>query len=97
MTAETRDGMDDLERMPVSDVATLRTLDERDILSGYYAGLAGRDEPGVEFNRAYWHGWRNGMRDNGRIPGDSAMAKLAADVINTGYLRECVAKMKGGA
>ena len=78
----------DFERVPVSDVKTLAELDERDILSGYYAGLAGREEPGVEFNRAYWHGWRNGMRDKGRIPGDAAMAKLAREVIDSGYLKQ---------
>ena len=71
----------DLERIPVEDVMTLLELDERDILHGYLAGLAGREEPGVEFNRAYWHGWRNGMRDKGRIPGDKAMAKLAREYV----------------
>lgn len=76
------------ERKPVSTVAELETLDERDILHGYLAGLNGRDEPGVEFNRAYWHGWRNGMRDKGRIPGDAAMAALAHEIVVSGYLRK---------
>lgn len=80
--------MSDDERKPVESVAELETLDERDILHGYLAGFAGRDEPGVEFNRSYWHGWRNGMRDKGRIPGDAAMAKLAHEVVQTHYLRK---------
>ena len=74
---------ENIERVPVEDIATLRELDERDILHGYLAGLAGREEPGVEFNRAYWHGWRNGMRDKGRIPGDAAMAKLAHEIVQS--------------
>lgn len=78
----------DEERTPISDVATLAQQDERDMLHGYLAGLHGRDEPGVEFNRAYWHGWRNGMRDKGRIPGDAAMTKLASEIVATGYLRQ---------
>lgn len=80
--------MSDDERKPVTTVAELETLDDRDILSGYLAGLNGRDEPGIEFNRSYWHGWRNGMRDKGRIPGDAAMAQLAHEIVESGYLQK---------
>lgn len=68
-------------------VAQLEALDERDIISGYWAGYHGRDEPGVEFNRSYWHGWRNGMVDSKRMQPDAPMAKLAHDVVESGYLR----------
>lgn len=83
-----------VERTPVSTVAELRELDDRDVLSGYTAGLNGREEPGIEFNRSYWHGWRNGMRDRGLIPGDSAMAALANEAVDSGYLREDVARIR---
>jgi ribosome modulation factor len=73
---------EDYSREPVSTLAELEKLDERDVISGYYAGLHGRDEPGVEFNRDYWHGWRNGMRDKLRIPADWAMGQLAAEYVN---------------
>lgn len=74
------------ERTPISDVATLDQQDERDMVAGYWAGFGGDGhEPSPEFNRSYWHGWRNGMVDSGRMKGDSAMAKLAHEVIETGY------------
>lgn len=77
------------ERKPVTTVDELRTLDERDIVSGYWAGYRGDgQEPGVEFNRDYWHGWRNGMVDSGRMKPDDAIAKLASDAVSSGYLRK---------
>jgi len=72
--------MDD-ERKPVSTLAELLTLDERDILHGYYAGLNGCDEPSVEFNRSYWHGWANGMRDKHRMPPTPEAMQLAAEFL----------------
>ncbi len=79
--------MSDGERVPVSTVSELEQLDERDILSGYMAGLNGREEPGIEFNRSYWHGWRNGMVDGKHMKGDAATAKLAREVVASGYLK----------
>lgn len=79
--------MSEADRTPVSTVIELAVLDERDILHGYLAGLNGRDEPGIEFNRDYWHGWRNGMMDRGRMPIDQAARALAHDVVQSGYLR----------
>lgn len=74
------------DRKPVSTIAELETLDERDVLHGYFAGLAGREEPGVEFNRAYWHGWRNGMMDGRRAPIDPEAGALAHEIVSTDYL-----------
>lgn len=71
---------DNLEREPITDLATLDEQDERDLISGYWAGFGGDGhEPGAEFNRAYWHGWRNGMADSKRLPIDAAMMKLCAE------------------
>jgi ribosome modulation factor len=86
-----------LERTPVSTVEELRTLDERDVISGYWAGFNGREEPGVEFNRSYWHGWRNGMMDQGRLKPDAASAALASAVVESGYLREVRSRPKENA
>jgi ribosome modulation factor len=67
------------DRKPVSCIAELKTLDERDVLHGYLAGLAGgRDELGPEFNRSYWHGWCNGRRDKYRMQPTAESAKLGA-------------------
>jgi ribosome modulation factor len=74
----------DQEREPITDVATLLEQDRRDMMSGYLAGLHGRDEPGCEFNRAYWHGWRNGMVDSGRRQIDAAQMKLVKEFANGG-------------
>ena len=71
-----------LEREPISDLQTLAEQDERDMLAGYWAGFRGDGhEPSAEFNRAYWHGWRNGMADSGRLSIDAAMRKLAAEFV----------------
>jgi ribosome modulation factor len=70
------------ERTPVSTLAELDTLDERDVIAGYWAGYRGDGhEPDLEFNRSYWHGWRNGMHDSGRLQGDWAMASLAHEYV----------------
>ena len=74
------------DRRPVTTADELAYLDSRDVLHGYLAGLHGRDEPGVEFNRDYWHGWRNGMVDSGRMPKDAAMSQLAADAAPNGRM-----------
>lgn len=70
------------DRKPVATMAELETLDERDILSGYEAGRKGnRTEIGLEFNRSYWHGWRNGMMDSYRMKGDVDSEKLAREFL----------------
>lgn len=73
--------MNEGERKPVGTLAELETLDERDILHGYYAGLAGREEPGVEFNRSFWHGWENGMRDRNKLPPTAESMNLAHEYL----------------
>lgn len=71
--------MSNLERTPITDLSVLDEQDERDMVSGYWAGFRGDGhEPGSEFNRAYWHGWKNGMADSGRMNIDEAMRNLCA-------------------
>lgn len=71
------------EREPVKDLETLGALDERDLLSGYWAGFRGDgNEPSLEMNRSYWHGWRNGMVDSGRMKTDAAQMELAHLYLN---------------
>ncbi len=83
----TRLTAEDVEREPITDMETLAKQDERDMRSGYEAGLNGREEPGVEFNRSYWHGWKNGMVDSGRVKNpDAHQAKLAHEFIKAGNL-----------
>lgn len=63
--------------LPVQSFADLEQLNAEDIRDGYHAGRAGDPEPGHNHGRAYWHGWRNGMVDSGRMEKDAAMARLA--------------------
>jgi ribosome modulation factor len=72
------------ERKPVTTLAELDALDERDMVSGYRAGMNGAPEPSIEMNRDYWHGWRNGMADSGRIPIDEAMRTLCHEYVKRG-------------
>ena len=64
------------DRRPVTDLDDLYSLDEADMVEGY---CDGRDGWPCDDNRsrAYWHGWRNGMVDSGRMAKDDAMAVLA--------------------
>jgi len=64
---------------PVRTMADLLTLDGAEIAEGYRDGANGEPEPGGNRSRAYWHGWRNGMTDSGRMGKDAAMAALAHD------------------
>lgn len=69
------------EYQPLSSVRDLDVLDEDDCMAGYLAGLDGLPEPGSDKSKSYWHGWRNGMMDTGRLPHDEAARNLAAEVV----------------
>lgn len=69
------------EYQPLSSVRDLDVLDEDDCMAGYLAGLHGAPEPGSDKSKSYWHGWRNGMMDTGRLPHDEAARNLAAEVV----------------
>lgn len=66
---------------PVAHKSDLDNLDSDDMLAGYMAGLINSTEPGSAYSRSYWHGWRNGMADKGRLPHDYAMRNLAEEVV----------------
>lgn len=70
------------EFIPVSTIADLDTLDEHEMVDGYLDGLADAPEPGNNRSRSYWHGWRNGMRDRGKLGHDSASHQLASEYVN---------------
>lgn len=67
-------------RRPVVSVDDLSTLDDAEIIEGY---LDGRDglPCGGNRSRSYWHGWRNGMVDSGRMGAAPEMSALAADFL----------------
>jgi hypothetical protein len=69
---------------PVSTEAELDALNSEEIVEGYYDGRNNEPEPTGNRSRAYWHGWRNGMADAGRIPIDDAMRALTHDVLKRG-------------
>lgn len=71
-----------LRRVPVSNMATLEALNSDEIQEGYRDGFDG--EPcGDNRSRSYWHGWRNGMMDKGRIKSDWASQALAHEYVES--------------
>ena len=68
------------ERVPVTTVADLETLDDDEMIEGYRDGKAGEPEPGDNRSRSYWHGWRNGAVDGGHREIDAAQRELAAAI-----------------
>ncbi|WP_238512800.1 hypothetical protein [Pandoraea apista] len=69
------------EYQPLSSVRELDVLDEGDCVAGYLAGLDGAPEPGSDKSKSYWHGWRNGMMDKGRLPIDEPARNLAHEFV----------------
>jgi ribosome modulation factor len=71
-----------LRRVPVSNMATLEALNSDEIQEGYRDGFDG--EPcGDNRSRSYWHGWRNGMIDKGRLRPDWASMSLAHEYVES--------------
>ena len=71
------------EYQPISSARELEVLDEADCVAGYRAGLDGSPEPGSDKSKSYWHGWRNGMMDKGRLPIDGAARNLAHEFVRS--------------
>lgn len=71
---------------PVRTAAELDTLDLAEIIEGYGDGLDDEPEPQGNRSRAYWHGWRVGMMDKGRLPIDDAHRGLVRDVVARGTI-----------
>lgn len=69
----------------VATVQDLNNLDEKEMVAGYLAGINNDSQPGSDKSRAYWHGWKNGMCDKGRmVPTD----------IHRGLVMQIVGKFK---
>lgn len=64
------------EFTPVDTVEAFHTLDDGEVLEGYMDGFEGAPEPNSARSRSYWHGWRNGMIESGRVPPDDAYITL---------------------
>lgn len=64
----------------VERAADLALLDSGEIVAGYRDGLGGGAEPGSNRSRSFWHGWRNGMVDSGRIALDGAQHALELEL-----------------
>lgn len=70
------------EYQPVTTMEDLDTLDEAEVMAGYWSGRAGDPEPSHNLvTRSRWHGWRNGAMDGGHIPHDAAAQALASAYI----------------
>lgn len=67
----------------VRTIAEFRTLDEGEVLEGYFDGFQGKRAPDCTCSRSYWHDWRNGMVDSGRCLPDQAYLMLARAFADT--------------
>ena len=76
------------DREPVRTCADLATLDETEIIEGYFDGRHDEPEPGDNRSRSYWHGWRNGAVDGGHREGDGHQAVLAYNYVR-GQRSDC--------
>jgi hypothetical protein len=74
------------DRTPVTTLADLDALDDREIVAGYWSGYAGDPEPGNNHSRAYWHGWRNGAADGKHREIDEAQRVLAHAIVEDGRM-----------
>ena len=72
-------------RTPITKAADLDTLDDAELLEGYFDGFDGEPEPGDNRSLSYWHGWRNGSVDGKHRKPDAAQGALIRDVTRTRY------------
>ena len=70
------------EYKPVCTAKELESIDDAECVAGYLAGLADEPEPRNDKSRSYWHGWRNGMMDKGRLAIDEPARNLVAEVVS---------------
>lgn len=70
-----------IEYFPVSTISELETLDEDEIVEGYFDGLENAPKPNGNRSKSYYHGWRNGMMDRGNIQIDNSARKLASEYV----------------
>ncbi len=69
------------DRVPVSTLEDLASLDDDEILEGYRDGMFDDVTCGGNRSRSYWHGWSNAQRDRGRQPGTAEAANLAREYV----------------
>jgi hypothetical protein len=74
---------------PVRSGADLLTLDADEIVEGFHDGLedAPEPQPGGNRSRSYWHGWRVGMMDLGKLEIDDAHRALVHDIAPGGVFK----------
>lgn len=78
--------MDKHQHTSVTTLDELESLNDEEVIEGYFDGLKNEPEPGNNRSKSYWHGWRNGMVDGGYAVADKNMAKLARLVVQRSRL-----------
>lgn len=66
---------------PVVTLEELDTLDDDEIIEGYWDGRNNEPRPSGNRSKAYWHGWRNGMVDGGHAKPDAEGMLLARKIV----------------
>lgn len=67
-------------------IIELHSMDDDEILSGYWSGYKGEPEPGSDKSNSFYHGWCNGMVDSKRMEPTQRQMLLAREIVETGYL-----------
>ncbi len=69
----------------IKTLEELDSLDEKALVRGYFAGRSG-DANYSETDKAYWHGYLNGLVDSGKSSPSGAQRQLAAEYVRRGVL-----------
>lgn len=82
------------DRIPIRSAALLDTLNEAELVEGYFDGFGDAPAPGDNRSFSYWHGWRNGMVDGHHAEPDGAQQELAHDALKTNYFKNIFAALQ---
>lgn len=83
MSHELREARENMARIPVTSAHDLFCLDPDEVMEGYTDALEGLP-CGPNRSRAYWHGWRCGMIDAGKMQSDAFSILLVRDLRQAG-------------
>ena len=67
---------------PVTTLEDLATLNEAELVAGYWSGREDEPNPGTSRSRSFWHGWCSGMVYSGHMPVTPGQEALALAVQN---------------
>lgn len=73
-----------MKYIPATRKEALESIDEKELIEGYFDGKENAPEPMGNRSWSYWHGWRNGMSDAGHREIDEFQRQLAHEAVSRG-------------